>query len=370
MTAPPSKPSNMAGPDIVTLFRNMPVAALIIGPDRTIKMVNDAAETLIHKGTRRMVGQPISEIVRFEDDRIRQSLSESDANITARNTLLILEDDNRKSVDMMLSPVSEWDGWQLLLVIESGSGQKMLSHEILQDGFGVKGSDILAHEIKNPLAAIKGAAQLLERQLEVPGKKLTGLISAEVDRIALLIDQMQSLTRPNIMRLEACNIYQPLSRAREILQTANPKIANIVEEFDPSIPQAMASPENLVQVVLNLLTNALEAEETSKDRIITVKTRFVSGISLRLSDGDGEQTISLPIEIRISDNGPGISPDIIDDIFSPFVTTKHNSQGLGLALTQKLVREMNGRIIHERDENLGLTHFRLFLPLADRKDPI
>jgi two-component system, NtrC family, nitrogen regulation sensor histidine kinase GlnL len=155
-----------------------------------------------------------------------------------------------------------------------------------------------------------------------------------------------------------------LARARDIVEAANPDQAHIVEEFDPSIPPVLAAQESLVQVLLNLMTNALEACSSAQKPTITVTTRFISGASLRLSRSGMDEYVSLPVEIRISDNGPGISEDVAQDIFSPFVTTKQNGQGLGLALVQKLVRDMHGRIVHDRDEDLGQTHFRIFLALA------
>ena len=354
----------MGAPDLASLFQSMPMAVIVIRPDRTIESANSATESLVQKSVRKMLGVPVLEVVRFDDPRIRRGLNESDSNLTARSTMLLLDGIGQKSVDMMLTPIGSNDGWQLLIIIESGSGQNMLSGDAASDGFAIKGPDILAHEIKNPLAAIKGAAQLLERKLDDPNKRLTGLITGEVDRIALLIDQMQSLTRQTSLPLAPCNIYEPISRACDILEAAHPGQVKIVEEFDPSIPPVMASNENLVQVILNLMTNALEASGQTKKPVIKLTTRFVSGIALRLSRDDASKIVGLPVEIRVSDNGPGIAPEIVQDVFAPFVTTKPNSQGLGLALVRKLVREMNGRIVHDRDRQNGFTNFRIFLPLA------
>jgi two-component system nitrogen regulation sensor histidine kinase GlnL len=136
----------------------------------------------------------------------------------------------------------------------------------------------------------------------------------------------------------------------------------IEEEFDPSLPSVLGSPDGLVQVLINLVANAREAcRDVAKPRVI-VRTRFASG--LQLHSGKAGKPVRLPIELRISDNGPGVDPSLREHIFEPFVTSKKTGQGLGLALVRKLVRDMNGRISHERDDAKGWTHFRVHLPVA------
>lgn len=348
-------------PDAAAQLQSLPMAVVMLHADRTIAAANAAAENLLEQSARRLIGRHLSEFLRFDDARIGLALDQPDTNLAAHGMRVQIGRNSVREVDISLSPVAE--GWQLLVLNESGAGSPLFDSEPAAEGFAVRGPDILAHEIKNPLAAIKGAAQLIERQLDGPGRRLSGLITAEVDRIALLIDQMQSLTRRTAAPVRPCNIYEPLSRVREIVETAHPDTVRFVEQFDPSIPPVLADADNLVQVLLNLITNAREAMEGRDDACITLTTKFVSGVRLRLSRGD-DRYIRLPVEVRVSDNGPGIDADIAEDIFSPFVTSKKTGQGLGLALVQKLVRDMNGRIVHERDAQQGLTNFRLFLPLA------
>lgn len=349
-------------PDAAAQLQSLPMAVLMIEADRTIAAANAAAENLLEQSARRLIGRPLAEFLRFDDPRISAALDQPDTNLAAHGMRVQIGRNTSRKVDISLSPVGQGEGWQLLVLNESGSGSPLFDGEPAAEGFAVRGPDILAHEIKNPLAAIKGAAQLIERQLDGPGRRLSGLITAEVDRVALLIDQMQSLTRRTAAPTRPCNIYEPLGRVREIVETAHPDSVRFVEHFDPSIPPVLADADNLVQILLNLITNAREAMEGQSDACITLTTKFVSGVRLRLSRDD--RYIRLPVEIRVSDNGPGIDADIAEDIFSPFVTTKKTGQGLGLALVQKLVRDMNGRIVHERDAQSGLTSFRLFLPLA------
>lgn len=348
-------------PDVAAQLQNLPLAILLIHPERRVHTVNGAAESLFGRSESRLRDRPISELMEFADERVMRGLADPDANFAARRMRVRLCGGPSQQVNISLSPVAQYAGWQVLVIVESGAGSSILQDEHGQDGFAVRGPEILAHEIKNPLAAIKGAAQLLERTADNGGKRLTGLITAEVDRIALLIDQMQTLTRRTMSAAGPCNIYEPIARARAILEAAHGGKVELTESFDPSIPPVLAVPESLVQIVLNLLTNALEAADELPARIM-LSTRFVSGVSLRLSRQN--RYVRLPVEIRISDNGPGIPDEMAEDIFSPFVSTKKNGQGLGLALVQKLVRDMNGRIAHDRDEERGLTHFRIFLPLA------
>jgi two-component system nitrogen regulation sensor histidine kinase GlnL len=352
-------------PDAAAQLQSLPMAVLMLHADRTIAAANAAAENLLEQSARRLVGRPLAEFLQFDDIRIGAALNQPDTNLAAHGMRVQIGRTSVRKVDISLSPVGQGEGWQLLVLNESGAGSPLFDSEAGTEGFAVRGPDILAHEIKNPLAAIKGAAQLIERQLDGAGRRLSGLITAEVDRIALLIDQMQSLTRRTAAPMRPCNIYEPLGRVREIVETAHPDTVQFVERFDPSIPPVLADADNLVQILLNLITNAREAMEGQDDACITLTTKFVSGVRLRLSRDD--RYIRLPVEIRVTDNGPGIDTAIAEDIFSPFVTTKKTGQGLGLALVQKLVRDMNGRIVHDRDTALGLTHFRLFLPLAPQE---
>jgi two-component system nitrogen regulation sensor histidine kinase GlnL len=134
------------------------------------------------------------------------------------------------------------------------------------------------------------------------------------------------------------------------------------EEFDPSLPPVLANEGALVQVLVNLIANARDACATGESPEIIVRTRFVSGLVLNVIRLG--RPVKLPIEVQVSDTGPGVDPALADHIFEPFVSGKANGQGLGLALVRKLVRDMDGRIAHERDEAAGLTHFRVYLPMA------
>lgn len=352
-------------PDAQRIVASLPLAVLLIGPDQAISSVNPAAEQLLGQSARKLVGKPVARLLSFDEPLILERLAEGDAQVFARASRVRVGPGPPRRLDVMIAPVTHCPGWQMIAFHEtvgvealSGDGSGAGGGE----GVSLRAPEVLAHEIKNPLAGIRGAAQLLNRKLEGADRALTELITSEVDRIAKLIDQMQSLSRRSAEPAVASNLHEAVRRAQAILAASAPDTFAIEEEFDPSLPPVLCNPDALVQVVLNLMTNAREACVGTANPRIAVRTRFASGIQLHT--GPGGQPLRLPIELRISDNGPGIDPALRDHIFEPFVTAKKNGQGLGLALVQKLVREMNGRVTHDRDDAAGWTHFRIHLPVA------
>ena len=358
-----AKPEAQRLPDASRLIASLPLALLIIAPDQTVSSLNPAAEQLLGFGARRLVGKTVADLVAFDEPLILERMAEGDAQVFARGSQVRIGSMPPRRLDVMIAPVAHCPGWQMLALHET-VGVESLSDGATVGGEGValRAPEVLAHEIKNPLAGIRGAAQLLDRKLEGADKGLTELITSEVDRIAKLIDQMQSLSRRSVEPARPGNVHEAVRRAEAVLRASHPNTFRIEEAFDPSLPPVLCNPDALVQVVLNLLTNAWEACSGQPSPRIRVSTRFASGIQLH--SGPGGQPLRLPVELRVSDNGPGIAPALQDHIFEPFVTAKKNGQGLGLALVQKLVREMNGRITHDRDEVGGWTHFRVHLPLA------
>jgi two-component system nitrogen regulation sensor histidine kinase GlnL len=163
-----------------------------------------------------------------------------------------------------------------------------------------------------------------------------------------------------------CNLHEAVRAAIATVRAADARALRIIEEFDPSLPPVLANRDALEQVLINLISNARDAAcggaSEGEPGVVTIRTRYVSGLvfsAMRLG-----RSVRLPIEVTVSDNGPGIDPSVRDRLFEPFVTSKQNGQGLGLALVQKLMRDMNGSISHERDVGQGLTHFRLHLPVV------
>lgn len=333
-------------------------ALLLVGPDLTIREVNPAAENLIGHSARRLLGKSLPDILHFDEARIGARLLESDSQLLARS-LALRVGGREMTVNLSVSPLAGRPGWRVLTLSDAGQGDRLTDDD---RGAPLRGPAVLAHEIKNPLSAIRGAAQLLGRKLPEAERALTGLIADEVDRIAKLIDRMQRLGREQPEPVTPLNLHAAIRRALETLEAAGGAQISVREEFDPSLPPVLANEGALVQVLINLLSNARDACADSPEPEIVIRTRFVSGLAmnaLRLG-----RSLKLPIEVQVSDNGPGFDPTVRAHIFEPFVSSKKNGQGLGLALVTKLVRDMNGRISHERDEDAGMTHFRVHLPMA------
>jgi len=217
---------------------------------------------------------------------------------------------------------------------------------------------MIAHELKNPLAGIKGAAQLLRDDVKSEeGRSLLDLIGSEIDRIRRLADRMETLGDQDPDEMGSVNIHTVLRQARQIVQSAEPRLV-FSENYDPSLPHAQGDPDTLMQALLNLLRNAQDAlRETEKPEIELVTT-FRTGVSAR--DENGHQGRNLPLQISVTDNGPGIPDELQDHIFQPFVSTKRDGQGLGLALVSKVAKAHGGLV--EVRSRPGRTTFSILLP--------
>ena len=332
-------------------------ALLLLKPDLTIDQVNPATESLLGRGSRRLLGRKFLDVVKFPEGRITERLLGDDAQTVARGLAMDVGG-HSLLVNLTISPMAMHSGWRVVTLSDAGQEERLGEEERVP----LRGPAVLAHEIKNPLSAIRGAAQLVARKLGEGDQTLTDLITDEVDRIAQLIDRMQRLGREQPEPVSPLNLHAAIRRASETVNAAAAVEIPLREEFDPSLPPVLANEGALVQVLINLIANARDACQGMKSPEIVVRTRFVSGLArnvMRLG-----RPVKLPIEVQVSDNGPGVDPALRDHIFEPFVSSKKNGQGLGLALVNKLVRDMDGRIGHERDESGGWTHFRVHLPVA------
>jgi two-component system nitrogen regulation sensor histidine kinase GlnL len=221
---------------------------------------------------------------------------------------------------------------------------------------------VLAHEIKNPLSGIRGAAQLLESERTDSDRTLTQLICAESDRICKLVDRMEIFGDERPLQREPVNIHDVLDHVKHIASTGFARQIKIVENYDPSLPPVPGSRDKLIQVYLNLIKNAAEAiGEERADGQITLTTSFRPGV--RLSVPGSQARVSLPLEIAVEDNGAGVPPDLMPHLFDPFVTTKPSGTGLGLALVAKIVGDHGGII--ECDSRPRQTVFRTLMPMSE-----
>jgi two-component system nitrogen regulation sensor histidine kinase GlnL len=218
---------------------------------------------------------------------------------------------------------------------------------------------MLAHEVKNPLSGIRGAAQLLEQGADPAARELTQLICDETDRIVALVDRMEAFSDHRPIEREAVNIHEVLERVRKVAQSGFARHVRLVEEYDPSLPAVHGNRDLLVQVFLNLVKNAAEALQHSDGEIV-LTTAYRHGLRFTGPGGKGRQ--HLPLMVSVSDNGGGIPEDLRPHLFEPFVTTKRNGTGLGLALVAKVIGDHGGVIEFETQPRR--TVFRVFLPVA------
>jgi two-component system nitrogen regulation sensor histidine kinase GlnL len=345
-------------PDPREQIAGLTFGLILLAPDLTIAQVNPGGENLIGRSARRLVGVPLLDVISFPDSQIAERLRGEETQLVARGVPITVEG-RSALINLTVSALPAHPGWRVVTLSDAGQEERMGEED---RAVALRGPAVLAHEIKNPLSAIRGAAQLVARKLEEGDRKLTDLITDEVDRIAQLIDRMQRLGREQPEPVAPFNLHAAVRRACDTVSAASDDEIRIREEFDPSLPPVLANEGALVQVLINLIGNARDASQGQKAPEIIIRTRFVSGLArnvMRLG-----RPVKLPIEIQVSDNGPGIDPALRDHIFEPFVSSKKNGQGLGLALVNKLVRDMDGRIGHERDATGGWTHFREHLPMA------
>lgn len=353
-------------PDAADQIAGLTFAMLVVSPELTVHSVNPAAESLLGRSAKRLTGRDITQVLDFGEPQIGERMRRGEEQLLARG-LPLRVGERSVSVNLTISPLPTHPGWRVVTLSDSGQGERFGDEERRAS---LRGPAVLAHEIKNPLAAIRGAAQLVARQLDDKHRHLTSLIADEVDRIAQLIDRMQRLGRERSDPLVPLNLHEAIHRALDTVRAASTTPIRIREEFDPSLPPVLGNEGALVQVLINLITNARDACAGQPKPQVVIRTRFVSGLVMNVIRLG--RPVKLPIEIQVSDNGPGIDPAVEQHIFEPFVSSKPHGQGLGLALVQKLVRDMDGRISHEREEGYegaeGWTHFRVHLPMARTND--
>ena len=354
--------AQQATPDPRTQIAALVFGMLLIDGEGRVLEANQSAENLLGIGEARMRERPFTQIAPISDDRVRARLADPEAGLTARG-LMLGEGDTARVVNLTISPLPGPGGHRVVTL--SDVGQPDMEREDAPDAIAAPA--VLAHEIKNPLSAIRGAGQLIARKLPNADRPLAKLVTDEVDRIARMIDRMQALGSSRSEPLTPVNLHEVIRTALGVVRSVEGAgEVEFVEEFDPSLPPVLASSDALQQVLINLLGNARDACMGEEAPQVTIRTRYVTGLVMSVF-GRGKtlgRSVALPIEISVSDNGPGIDPALAPRIFEPFVTSKRGGQGLGLPLVRKLVRDMDGRIAHERDRKAGVTRFRIHLAEA------
>ncbi|OAN46381.1 two-component system sensor histidine kinase NtrB [Magnetospirillum moscoviense] len=342
-------------------------AVLVIDGDDRILYANAAAEQLFQSGQAYLCNQSVQALLPPDCpifSLIEQARHESQV-VSEYGIILDTPRTGHRTVTVQVSPIAEIPGGVALSLHEQSIalkiGGSLASRNAARSVTAM--AAMLAHEVKNPLSGIRGAAQLLELGASEEDRQLTRLIVDEADRIVALVDRMEVFSEnPQVDRVPV-NIHQVLEHVRRISENGFARNVRIIENYDPSLPPVWGSRDQLIQVFLNLLKNAAEAAPADGGEIV-VTTAYQHGVRLAVPGSEARR--HLPLVVSIQDNGDGIPDDLRQHLFDAFVTTKPAGKGLGLALVAKIVGDHGG--IVEFDSIPRRTVFRVMLPMVEEGD--
>ena len=350
--------------DLNLVLDSLPQAVIVTDKTNAILYANMAAETVFRASSSYLLKHNMEKIVPFGSPVLglveqvlnkRTPVNEYQIDISSPRT------GEGKIVDVYAAPLADNSPFAILVFRERSMADRIdrqLTHR--SAARSVTGlAAMLAHEIKNPLSGIRGAAQLLEGVVAKDDKELAELITTETDRIVKIVDRMEVFSDESPIEQMPVNMHSILGHVRRVAENGFARDIKITENYDPSLPDVSGSNDQLIQVFLNLIKNASEALVGQPDGEITLSSAYRSGIRIA-SPGSGERA-SLPLEFSVSDNGRGIPEEIRAHIFEPFVTTRINGSGLGLALVAKTIGRHGGIIECNSVEGQGTT-FKILLP--------
>ncbi|RDV28958.1 nitrogen regulation protein NR(II) [Alteromonas aestuariivivens] len=347
------------------LLDSLNTALVMIDGNLIIKYANHAGQALFETGTKQLYGHPLSDFLMphsLDKSRLRAAFRRGE-DFTENEVRLAFKDNRYVLADLTVTNLNTEQGRLLLFEVKKIDQQNRISRENLQNAQHYAARELirgLAHEIKNPLGGIRGAAQLLEKELPTEGQReFTQMIIEQSDRLRNLVDR---LLGPNSLpRLQWSNLHQALEKVRTLMKVDSETPVTIIRDYDPSIPDIHIDQDMIQQAVLNIVRNSMQAlaEHRTPDPQIRLVTRIERQMTMH-----GKRH-PLVAKLTIIDNGPGIPQSIRDTLFYPMVSSKRNGSGLGLSIAQTLINHHGGKI--DVDSRPGHTEFVLYLPI-DRKE--
>lgn len=361
---PKHAPEVAAIPDALDILNALTQPVICVDAENVIRFANLTAEMFFNISQAHMTGKALEFLLPFDSPLLAlvRDARNSSSTYTELGVDLSLPGTANHPIDIQVSPFGENVGW-ILITLQSRAIARLINRQQTHQSaarsvVGVAG--MLAHEIKNPLSGIRGAAQLLEDGADDNARDLTQLICIEVDRIRALVDRMESFTDTRPLERAPENIHKVLTHVRQLAENGVARGITIKELYDPSLPPVLVNRDRLIQLFLNLVKNAAEAIGDKGGEIL-ITTAFRHGV--RVAVKGTNKRVSLPIEICVVDSGPGAPSDLVDLLFDPFVTTKSTGGGLGLALAAQVVSDHGGVIEYDRQQDPLRTVFRVLLPM-------
>ncbi|MCP5037999.1 MAG: PAS domain-containing sensor histidine kinase [Rhodobacteraceae bacterium] len=348
------------------LWNSLPMPAFITDGAGRISDANTSAEFFLNAPLRRLVGRKLKGVL-CSDAALTHALlrAEKDHGAVFLNNVVLNAGLEQKDADIQISHLSGEESHLLVLVQLRRFGDNLGRGDTVKKAArsAIGMAEMLAHEIKNPLAGVIGAAQLLAMSASPEDRELTELIVGESHRIVTLLEQVEQFGNLRPPECNPVNIHDLLDRSHKLAKVGFASHMEFRQVYDPSLPPTFVDGDQMMQVFLNLMKNAAEAagKDGQAGGVITLKTSYDHGLSMRGPDG---QDTRLPLQVEIIDNGPGIAPDIMRQMFEPFVSGRENGTGLGLALVSKILSDHGAWISVDSKE--GRTSFRLSLPVAPK----
>ena len=323
-----------------SMWEILPISCILTSKKGAIIDVNPSAEIYLKTAKKNLLNKTMHEVFRSDIDFLKhfESFSKNQGNLKFKSIFIQVNEEMILS-DIWVVPFD----CNFLIMLEADNNKNfrdvVLTKNATQSVVGM--AEMLAHEIKNPIAGITGAAQLLEMSLSSVDRKLTGLIVKETKRIMNLIEQFDKFGDLRKPELKKINIHDVLENVKNLSKVNLEKNISFSDDYDPSLPLTLGDRVQLEQVFINLIDNSAHALKNIDNGVITFRTFFEKGLSILTSEGIKKE---LPLQIEVEDNGAGISPALLEKIFDPFISGSINGTGLGLSLVSKIILSHNGLI--------------------------